>query len=65
MAAPLLFFSMAAFAVFATDVLKAWAARYLIRFLTPKILSRFKIISGLCLIGFGFRLFWFTMVQFK
>ncbi len=55
-----LFFSFAALTVFATDVLKAWAAQFLLKYLTVKILRWFKVISGICLIGFGFRLFYFV-----
>ena len=55
-----LFFGFAAFTVFTTDVLKAWAAQFLLMYLTDKILRRFKTLSGVCLIGFGLRLFYFA-----
>lgn len=56
--APFLFFAAAALTVFGTDVLKAWIAQYLVRFLTPNHLRYFRWISGICLIGFGIKLLW-------
>lgn len=53
------YFAVAACTVFLTDVAKAWLAQYIQPFLSDKILARIKIVSGLCLIGFGVRLFAF------
>lgn len=61
---PFLFFAAAAITVFATDALKAWAAQFLIHHLTYKILRSFKVVSGICLIGFGVRLFYFAFEAF-
>lgn len=58
--AAFLFFMAAALTVFLTDTLKAWAAQFIIRYLNPFILKIFRIISGICLIGFGLKLFWFA-----
>lgn len=57
--APIIFFSAAAGMVLLTDMAKAWAARFLIPYLKPQILIWFRIISGLCLMGFGFQLLYF------
>jgi len=57
---PTLFFVFAAITVFLTDVIKAWAAQFLVKYLTDKILKIFKIVSGFCLLGFGIRLFYFA-----
>jgi len=56
-----LFFTFAATTVFLTDVLKAWTAQALLKYLTTKVLRRFKIISGICLIAFGLHLFYFVI----
>lgn len=54
--APILFFSAAAGMVLLTDVAKAWAARFLVPILKPQYLAIFRIVSGLCLVGFGLQL---------
>lgn len=56
--APFLFFAAAAITVFGTDVAKAGAAHYLLRFLTQPVLKTFRRISGLCLVAFGLKLLW-------
>lgn len=56
--APVLFFASAAITVFSTDVLKAWVAQFLLKFLTPHILGYFQWVSGVCLAGFGVKLLW-------
>ena len=56
----MLFFTFAAITVFLTDVLKAWAAQFLLKYLTPRVFRWFKIISGLCLIAFGLKLFYYA-----
>jgi len=61
--AAFLFFGTAALTVFATDALKAWGAQFIIRYLSQKVLKAFRIISGLCLIAFGFRLLWFAFEE--
>lgn len=55
---PFLFFAAAAITVLGTDVLKAWVAQFLLRFLTPTILVYFRWVSGICLAGFGVKLIW-------
>lgn len=54
--APVLFFSAAAGMVLFTDVVKAGSARFLLPYLNKGILSWFRIISGIALMGFGIRL---------
>ena len=61
--AAFLFFIAAALTVFLTDTLKAWAAQFIIRYLSPLILKIFRIVSGICLIGFGLKLFWFAYTE--
>ena len=61
--AAFLFFATAAFTVFGTDVLKAWAAQYILKFLNPSILKKFRIGSGICLMGFGGQLIWFAFSE--
>jgi len=56
-----LFFGTAAITVFTTDALKAWAAQFLIKYMTEKILRIIKIVSSIFLIGFGFRLLFFAI----
>ncbi len=63
--AAFLFYLVAALTVFGTDVAKAWAAQYLLKFLKPSILSRFRLISGLCLAGFGVRLLFFALESWE
>lgn len=58
------FFVAAALTVFATDTAKAWAAQFLLKFLKPQILARFRFVSGLGLGGFGIRLLWFAWKGF-
>lgn len=61
-AVPFVFFLASAITVFGTDVLKAWIAQFLLRFLTPKILGYFQWVSGICLTGFGVKLLWSASV---
>lgn len=61
--AAFLFFGLAAVTVLGTDTLKAWLAKFLVRYLNTGVLQRFRTISGLCLIGFGLRLLWFAWSQ--
>jgi threonine/homoserine/homoserine lactone efflux protein len=56
----LVFFATSALTVFSTDVAKAYAAKFLIRHLTPKTIKWFRFTSGLFLVGFGIRLLWFA-----
>jgi len=55
----------AALTVFLTDTLKAWAAQFIIRYLSPLVLKIFRIVSGICLIGFGLKLFWFAFSEWS
>ena len=63
--AAFLFFLAAALTVFITDSLKAWAAQFIIRYLSPLLLKIFRIVSGICLIGFGVKLFWFAFTEWN
>lgn len=59
---PFLFFGGAALTVFITDVAKAAGARLIQPYLNANALSIIRLISGVCLIGFGIKLLW-TAIQ--
>lgn len=56
--APVLFFTAATGMVLTTDILKAALARYLVPYLKAVYLVKVRVISGLCLMAFGIKLFW-------
>lgn len=46
--------------VFSVDVLKAYVAKRLKKFVTPRVMLGLNRLVGLALVGFGLRLFWFA-----
>lgn len=54
----ILFFAMALLTVFTTDLLKAWGAARLKKFIRPNYLVWLNRLSGVGLIAFGVRLIW-------
>lgn len=59
----IVFYSSALLTIFSTDLMKAWFAFRLKRFLNPGILRKFQILSGTGLIIFGIRLIYLVIFQ--
>lgn len=55
-----LFYTGILLTVFVIDLLKAFVAKQLSRFVTPKLMARLNYLVGLVLIYFGGRLIWFA-----
>lgn len=47
--------------VFAIDILKAYVAKYLSRYITPRLMLKLNRLVGMVLIVFGFRLVYFAL----